>query len=539
MDILLDVNIVLDICTQRKPHAEKSALALELAKFSGGKLWLYCGSAQTLEYNLYRELKRDNVLLETPLSNRAILQKTRILLDSFARDKNWLASLAGEGPVFISPDPEDEQLLRSLDRFAPGTIKLLTRDRLLFENHPDKAITPDAFIQETLDTPLQRNIDFIDLKTQQQAIRPTLEKNIHTVLHHGRYIMGPEIEKLETRLAEYVGVKHCITVSSGTDSLLIALMALGIGPGDEVITTPFTFIANGEMIALLGARPVFVDIDPRTCNIDPSKIESAITEKTRAVIPVSLYGQCADFDQISAIVKNHNQKPETRNQKPITVVEDAAQSFGATYKTRKSCALSTIGSTSFFPSKPLGGYGDGGALFTDDDDLAKAMREIRVHGQDRRYHHPRVGVNGRMDALQAAVVLAKMDRFEEEVQARQKVAARYRELLTRQCPSLVTPFVEDHNTSVYAQYTVQTENRDKVIEQIKQAGVPIAVHYPVPLHLQPAFKQYGYKEGDLPVAEAMAKRVFSLPMGPDLTEEVQGRIVETLSSTLSDLKRNT
>jgi UDP-2-acetamido-2-deoxy-ribo-hexuluronate aminotransferase len=533
MDILLDVNIVLDICTQRNPHAETSALALELAKFSGGKLWLYCGSTQTLEYNLYSELKRGDAFSETPLSNRAILQKSRILLDSFARDKNWLASLAGEGPVFNAPDPEDEQLIRSLDRFAPGSIKLLTRDRLLLESHPDKAISPDAFIQEMLDNPSRKKIDFIDLKTQQQAIRPTLEKNIHTVLHHGRYIMGPEIEELETRLAEYVGVKHCITVSSGTDSLLIALMALGIGPGDEVITTPFTFIATGEMIALLGAKPVFVDIDPRTCNIDPEKIEPAITEKTRAIIPVSLYGQCADFDAINAIVETHNATRKTKNQKRITVVEDAAQSFGATYKTRKSCALSTIASTSFFPSKPLGGYGDGGALFTDDDDLATAMREIRVHGQDRRYHHPRVGVNGRMDALQAAVVLAKMERFEEEVRTRQKVAARYQELLTKHCPSLVTPFVEEHNTSVFAQYTVQTENRDELTERIKQAGVPIAVHYPVPLHLQPAFKDYGYKKGDLPVAESVAKRVFSLPMGPDLSEEVQDRVIKTLSSTLS------
>src|SRR3954447_14835097 len=258
-------------------------------------------------------------------------------------------------------------------------------------------------------------MNFIDLKAQYERIREPLNARIQKVLEHGQYILGPETVELERRLAQFVGAKHCIAASSGTDTLLIALMALDIGAGDEVITSPFTFIATGEMIALSGATPVFVDIDRRTYNIDPAKIERAITSRTKAIMPVSLYGQCADFDAINAIARKHK----------LPVIEDAAQSFGAYYKGKASCAVSEIGSTSFFPSKPLGAYGDGGALFTDDDHLAKLMREIRVHGQDRRYHHPRLGINGRLDSLQAAVLLAKMEVFEDEVQARIKVGARY------------------------------------------------------------------------------------------------------------------
>src|SRR5688572_29416369 len=262
-------------------------------------------------------------------------------------------------------------------------------------------------------------MDFIDLKTQYRRLREPLNARIQAVLDHGQYVLGAETIELERRLADYVGTKHCIGASSGTDTLLMALMALGIGPGDEVITSPFTFIATGEMIALAGATPVFVDIDRKTYNIDPALIERAITPRTKAIMPVSLYGQCADFDAINAIAKKHR----------IPVIEDGAQSFGGSYKGKKSCALSEIGSTSFFPSKPLGCYGDGGALFTDDDELAKLFREIRVHGQDRRYHHPRLGINGRLDTLQAAILLAKLDIFDEEVAARARIGARYTEMI--------------------------------------------------------------------------------------------------------------
>lgn len=394
-------------------------------------------------------------------------------------------------------------------------------------------------------------IPFIDLKTQYQALKPQIQERIERVLEHGQYIMGPEVKELEEKLAAYVGVKHCIAASSGTDTLLIAMMALSIGPGDEVITTPFTFIATGEMIVLLGAKPIFVDIDPRTYNIDPGKIEKAITSKTKAIMPVSLYGQCADMDAINNIAEKHK----------LPVIEDAAQSFGATYKGRKSCALSTIGSTSFFPSKPLGAYGDGGALFTNDDGLAKAMREIRVHGQDRRYHHPLVGINGRMDTIQAAILLAKLERFtDSEVERRRQVGERYTELLDISGPQersstppatgplmdcvpsvgtataklIATPYIEAHCTSVYAQYTVQVDNRDMLTRQLNEAGIPTSIHYPIPLHLQPVFANCKLNQaGNFPNSEAAAKRVVSLPMGPDLGTKDQTRISEVLLASVS------
>lgn len=362
-------------------------------------------------------------------------------------------------------------------------------------------------------------IPFIDLATQQGRIKLELDRRIQAVLSHGQYIMGPEVEELEERLAAYVGVKHCITASSGTDTLLIALLALGIGPGDEVITSPFTFIATGEMIVLAGAKPVFVDIDPRTYNIDPAKIEVAITSRTKAVMPVSLYGQCADFDSINFIAAKHN----------LPVIEDGAQSFGAIHQKRRSCGLSTIGSTSFFPSKPFGAYGDGGALFTDDAHLAKLMGEIRVHGQDRRYHHPRLGINGRLDTLQAAVLLAKLDVFSEEVIWRERIGARYSALLK---DFVVTPFLAPNNTSVYAQYTIEVDNRTTVQQKLQAQGIPTAVHYPVPLHLQPVFAGLGLGAGCFPVAEAAARRVMSLPMHPYLNEVAQDRVVSVLREAL-------
>jgi len=369
-------------------------------------------------------------------------------------------------------------------------------------------------------------MNFIDLKTQYQRIREPVNARIQAVLDHGQYVLGPETLELEQRLAQYVGVKHCIGASSGTDTLLIAMMALGIGPGDEVITSPFTFIATGEMIALAGATPVFVDIDRATYNIDPALIERAITPRTKAIMPVSLYGQCADFDAINAIAAKHN----------LTVIEDAAQSFGARYKGKLSCAVSKIGSTSFFPSKPLGAYGDGGALFTDDDGLAKLMGEIRVHGQDRRYHHPRLGINGRLDTLQAAILLSKLDIFEDEVAARERIGARYTEMIDaafRGDDAVTTPKLAPDCTSVYAQYTVEVSNRAKVEEGMKARGIPTAVHYPVPLHLQPVFSNLGQGRGAFPLAEAAGDRVISLPMHPYLTEAQQVSVVKALQESVS------
>ncbi|WP_020676377.1 DegT/DnrJ/EryC1/StrS family aminotransferase [Geopsychrobacter electrodiphilus] len=363
-------------------------------------------------------------------------------------------------------------------------------------------------------------MDFIDLKTQQAKIREQLDSRMNKVLEHGQYIMGPEVQELETRLAGFTGVKHCISVSSGTDALLIAMLALGIGTGDEVITSPFTFIATGEMIALLGARPVFVDIDPQTYNLDPSLVEKAITAQTMAIMPISLYGQCADFDAINAIAERHG----------IPVIEDGAQSFGATYNGRRSCALSTIGCTSFFPSKPLGGYGDGGACFTDDDELASKMRQIRVHGQDRRYNHPLIGINGRLDTLQAAILLAKLDIFSEEVQMRGTIGSRYSKKL---CDTCITPHIASANTSVFAQYCIQVSERDRFVKNLKGKGVPTAVHYPIPLHLQPAFTYLGYKNGDFSVSEKVASRIVSLPIYPYLSEKDQNFIVMCAKEALS------
>lgn len=359
-------------------------------------------------------------------------------------------------------------------------------------------------------------MQFIDLGSQYRRIQEDVDARMRAVLEHGKYVMGPEIEELETRLAEYVGVPECIALSSGTDALLVAMMALDIGAGDEVITTPFTFIATGEMIGLLGAKPVFVDIEPNTCNIDPAGIEAAITSKTKAIMPVSLYGQCADMDAIKAIGERHG----------IPVIEDGAQSFGARYQGRRSCGLSSLAATSFFPAKPLGCYGDGGATFTTDSELAQRMRELRNHGQDRRYHHPRLGINGRLDTLQAAVLLAKLDIFDDEIAARQRLGARYSEHLA---DVVTTPHIGDGNTSVFAQYTIQASHRDQVAATLNEAGVPTAIHYPVPLNQQPALAT----DVHVPNADAAAQQVLSLPMHPYLTDSEQDQIIAAVRSAVA------
>jgi UDP-2-acetamido-2-deoxy-ribo-hexuluronate aminotransferase len=363
-------------------------------------------------------------------------------------------------------------------------------------------------------------MEFIDLKAQYQAARSGIDGRIHAVLEHGQYIMGPEVAELEARLAAYSGARHCVTVASGTEALLIALMALGVRPGDEVITTPFSFIATAEAIMLLGAVPVFADIDPATCNIDAGLVEAKITQRTRAIMPVSLYGQPADMDEINAIA--------SRNALPV--VEDAAQSFGAVYHGKKSCNLSTIGCTSFFPSKPLGCYGDGGAIFTSDDALATAMREIRIHGQSRRYVHTRIGVGGRMDTLQCAVVLAKLERFDWELEQRARVAAHYDALLSGRV-GLVGR--RRDRSSVFAQYTVVLDERERLQAALHRAGIPTAVHYPVPIHLQPAYA--GLCAPDCcPVAIEMAGKVMSLPMGPYLAPSAATSVAATLLQALGE-----
>jgi UDP-2-acetamido-2-deoxy-ribo-hexuluronate aminotransferase len=362
-------------------------------------------------------------------------------------------------------------------------------------------------------------MQFIDLKRQYELVKSDVLKEMHEVLESGQYIMGNKVKQLETQLAQFVNVKHCIGVADGTKALLIALMALGVGRDDEVIVPAFTFIATASMVALLGAKPVFIDIDPQTYNLDPKLIELAITTKTKAIIPVSLYGQCADIDAINAIAVKYN----------LAVIEDAAQSLGASYKGRRSGGLTTIACTSFFPSKPLGCYGDGGACFTNDDELAEKMRYIRIHGQDNRYHHALLGVNGRLDTIQAAVLLAKLRIFEDEIKLREQIGARYSSLLAE--ANCITPQVAEGNLHIYAQYTLLIKDRDNLIDKLTAAGIPTAVHYPIPLHKQPALSHY-YNGQNLSHSEQVASQVVSLPMHPYLDEKTQEQIVATVKQYL-------
>ena len=359
-------------------------------------------------------------------------------------------------------------------------------------------------------------INFIDLQAQYQTYKDEIDKEVLEVFSSAQFIGGEKLNRLENSLATYTGAKHAIGCSSGTDSLLLALLALDIGAGDEVITTPFTFIATAEVIALLGAKAVFVDIEKDFYNIDASKIEAVITDKTKAIMPVSLYGQCADMDAINEIAKKHS----------LPVIEDACQSFGATYNSKKSCNLSTIGCTSFFPSKPLGAYGDGGAIFTSDDELAKKIKMLLNHGQNERYKHKYIGINGRLDAVQAAVLNVKLKHFDKEVGQRDEIGARYSDLLEN--ADVITPKIAPTNTSVYAQYSIRVKDREAMVAKLSAKDIPTAVHYPVPLHLQVAFKNLGYKKGDFPISEEISTQIMSLPMSPYLTEIQQDYIADAI-----------
>ncbi len=364
-------------------------------------------------------------------------------------------------------------------------------------------------------------LPFIDLAAQQARIRTSVDAGISRVLAHGKYILGPEVEELEEKLAAFSGANHCITCANGTDALQIALMALEIGPGDEVITPGFSYIATAETVAVLGAKPVYVDIDHVTYNLDPRRLEPAITPATKAIVPVSLYGQPADFEAIGKIAAAHD----------LPVIEDGAQSFGATQAGRHSGNLSTIGCTSFFPSKPLGCYGDGGAIFTSDAELANRARQIARHGQDRRYHHIRVGMNSRLDTLQAAILLAKLEVFEDEIEARNTAAARYADLLGG--TGIKAPIVKPGNTSVWAQYTLRVPNRSSVRDAMKMAGVPTAIHYPLPLNRQPAVAD---EQAVLPEGDRAADEVLSLPMHPYINSETQERVIAALAAALEKAK---
>jgi UDP-2-acetamido-2-deoxy-ribo-hexuluronate aminotransferase len=487
----------------------------------GAKLWAPGVILAPLEKEarlamMDKGISRDQAVEHTAALMRDLLERVDIL------------SLAGheQREIFqFSKDYETAQISASARAISSGETAIVTTMENFDTLGEAQALRPAQALDwlKSEDQSSAANMAFIDLAAQQGFIRSHLESRIEKALRHGRYVLGPETIELEERLARFVGVKHCLGVSSGTDALLIALMALGVGPGDEVITSPFSFIATAEVIALLGAKPVFVDIDPHTFNIKADNLIPAVTGYTKAVVPISLYGQCPDFDKIKESIPPHD----------TPLIEDAAQSFGATYKGLRSCSYAQMAATSFFPAKPLGGYGEGGALFTDDDELADIIRRIRAHGETARYEHARLGLNARLDSLQAAVILAKLERLDWEIERRADLGARYTELL-REIPGVTPPFIESFCTSVFAQYTIRVSDRARLQNALKEANIPYAIHYPNPLHLQPVFKSLGYKDGDFPEAERAAKEVMSLPMSPYLTEKQQDEIVEVIRNTFKD-----
>lgn len=511
--LVLDVNIIIDWWLN-VGSAEATHSLIETARQrKNNRLWVVASSIPILDFVARRAFKQHG---KTPKETQQIVAR---LIEQLLEDVQVLSNHGFEqADVYkVAENFEDAQITAALRSLPKGQVRIITENNDFDHLGEVETLTPQAGLAwVTGETTLTGSIPFIDLATQQACLRPQLERSIEGVLRHGQYIMGSEVSLLEAKLVAYTGAKHCITVASGTEALLISLMALGISAGDEVITTPFTFVATAEVVVLLGAKPVFVDIEPDTCNINARLIEAAITDKTKAIIPVSMYGQPADMDEINAIADKYN----------LPVIEDAAQSFGATYKGRKSCNLSTIGCTSFFPSKPLGCYGDGGAIFTNDAVIAQACKEIRVHGQSRRYYHTRVGVGGRMDTLQCAIVLAKLARFDWEVEQRIAIGQRYNQLMDEAGIQRVQQ--RNDRTSVFAQYTVLVDNRVEAEILFREAKIPTAVHYPVPLNEQPAYQHLCCTDCT-PIAKDRAQRVMSLPMGADLNEIDQAKATEILS----------
>ena len=544
--LVLDAATIVEFWCDARAQTQSLAELMERAPAHGWQIWIAASQVASLESLACRRMKASGAApddaRETARARVSDLLEQVQVLSSFGHEQAQIYARAR--------NIEQAQVAASARRLAGGAVAIVTHDPSFDALDEVTCLSPQEALEQ-LDrppAPQKGMVPFIDLSAQLRRLRPEVERRVDTVLGHGKYIMGPEVEELETRLADYAGVDHAIGVSSGTDALLIALMALEVGPGDEVITSPFSFISTAETVALLGAKTVFVDIDPVTYNIDAAQIEAAISAKTKAIIPVSLYGQPADFDKINQVADKYG----------LPVIEDAAQSFGATYKGKPSCSLSTIGCTSFFPSKPLGGYGDGGACFTDDPALAKRMREIRVHGQDRRYHHPVIGLNGRLDTLQAAILLAKLDVLPDEIAARQRAAERYTARLAEHHAALghpgpdgdasahvsqahgassgiTLPEVKADRTSAWAQYTVAVANREAVQEQLKQADIPTAVYYPVPLYRQPVFAHTGAQSADFPNCEALQSRVLSLPMHPYLSETDQARIADALDRAIREV----
>lgn len=549
--LVFDTNILVDALLSRG-HYYQYAVSL-LNDVDSGKVegW-YAPHCITTVYYLAGKT------LAIGSENRADSEKrTRDLLKELAAILKPLPQIGDEilriKDYIPGSDFEDELIVQLAQEYLPNPL-LVTRDKWFLYHGQIKAAHPKEIVEAEYKPGINSNAGtaFVDLAGQQRALRPQLESRIHTVLHHGKYIMGPEIGQLESRLADYVGARHCITCSSGTDTLLMALMALDIGPGDAVFTSPFTFIATAEVIALLGATPIFVDVDPYTFNLDPDQLEKAIQAvqnndlsiytlpafhssdpqfsnssipqslNPKCILPVDLFGLPADYNRINRIAQDNGLK----------VIEDAAQSLGAEYQGSMAGNLTHIGCTSFFPAKPLGGYGDGGAIFTDDDDLAHELKSIRVHGKGtHKYDNARIGVNGRLDTMQAAVLLAKLDIFPREIELRQQIAQRYTEKLRHPTPDVRPSFVPPGMSSAWAQYSLlakDAHHRQALQARLKDEGIPSVVYYPKPLHQQSAFGYLGYKAGDMPASEDCAQRIFSLPMHPYLSFNEQDRICEVI-----------
>lgn len=517
-DIVLDVNIVADICAKREPYAWASSAAFGRAFENGHRVWLSVASVQSLEYVIAAELRRGFAEQSRKVTSQEIHTLAKRQVEVFSSKTQWLAALAGDGMVFDQPDPGDAQLIRAVERLGKDA-RLLTRDESLLAHCP-QAISPKEYLEQP---DKFRSIAFNDISAQQDLIRPQLEHNIHTVLRHGQYIMGPEVRELETDLAKFTGVKHAVTCSSGTDALLLGLMAYDVGPGDAVFTTAFTFIATAEVISLLGATPVFVDIDEKTFNIDPFRLEEAVQKikqegklTPRGVIPVDLFGLPADYDAINILSEKYS----------LFVLEDAAQGFGGVYKGKRAGTLGHVAAISFFPAKPLGCYGDGGALFTNDDTLAEIFNSLRFHGKGHeKYDNVRIGVNARLDTLQAAILRPKLAVFADELLARQRISKRYS---TKLDGMVETPYIPEGLVSAWAQYSILLDERNNLQAELHKANIPSGVYYPKPLHMQTAFNNLGYQQGDFPRAERAARRILSLPIHPYLRNQEMDQVIDVI-----------
>ena len=493
MNYLIDNNIIIDYFNEERAKKHPESIEVFDYALNQDNFFISSSSLDNIAYTLAKYMKDEHGYT---LKQRKFLANKVVeyLLKNFKIAKT---------PSYIEIDYEDIEDSQIIASAKAIDALVLTRDRNMLEKYPELSIHPSTLNFQ----PSSLKIDFANLKKQYFLYQPQIEKELDKVLNNASYIMGDAVKAVEENLQKFTGAKHAITCSSGTDALLLAMMALDIRPDDEIITTPFTFIATAETIAFLGAKPVFVDIDEKTYNIDATKIEEKITDKTKAIMPVSLYGQPADVDAIQKIADKHHLK----------VIIDGAQSFGATYKGKAEVHYADIYTTSFFPAKPLGCFGDGGAVFTNSDELAEKMRMLRVHGQNKRYHHKYIGMGGRMDTIQCAIVDVKLKYYPEALKLRQEIAQKYTQTLKDK--DLILPYVDEKATSAWAQYSIRVKNRDELQTKLKGQGIPTAVHYPMPLHLQECFEYLGYKKGDFPIAEKVSEEILSLPMNPYLTDK--------------------